>query len=299
MADTKDAVSTFVRTLLVSGFELNNVERFRNHAVVTAHRIDELKAQTNYAFLLADEPGADVVEPFLRDAEGAASPIVVGQLAAPPDGVSVWKPKEFYKALGGRVHEIVHRDDITTVLNELGHNRLPASERGSPEDLLEEYAKQCIQFATGERSRRYGQDRSGEKVPDGIVLGDAVLLFDGKAYGGGYSISADDVRRFADYVTDFNGRYQEYIGRVFAFCIVTGSFNQDDQNLQDKRDEFYARCETQLCCLEASTLGEITLLLRANYAARAAINWRSIFSRLKVRKADVIRELTRISKDGI
>jgi hypothetical protein len=73
---------------------------------------------------------------------------------------------------------------------------------GRPDVLFEEYTHVALQFLLADRVIRYGQERRGEAVPDGIAFaqGQAILPYDAKAYAGGYEVSRDSVRQFGDYV---------------------------------------------------------------------------------------------------
>ena len=292
-------LATVVRTLVLTGFEMRDVRRTDHNCIIRASRYDPFGAQIHYALLIDDTPTRDTLEPFLNAARASeAVPVGIGPWKH--DTIPVVTLADFYRHLGGAVTEdIVYREDLRDVLHALGHNRLPDGETGEPQDLLEEYVKQCVQFLTGQRSLRYGQDRLFESVPDGIALGDAVLLLDSKAYSDGYDISADDVKRFTKYVTDFNTRYEQQIGPIFSFCVVTGTFKRGAASLENRREELYAACRTQLSCMTALTLGEMVELTLGSVPARRSVDWRRLFARLEIKSAALEAEFARVKKDGI
>lgn len=292
-------IPRFVRTLLLNGYTIDSVQRSDAAQIFEAHRVDELGARVAYAFLIATNPGESVMAPFIKRAEELrATPIGLGDFSTPLFPVLSFSA--FYGILGGSVDEgIVYDDELPIKLDHLGHNRVPAGLSGKADDLLEEFTKQGLQFVTGRRSRRYGKERLFEPVPDGIVFEDLAILVDSKAYSAGFRIEADDIKRFASYVTDFNNRYRNELGSIHSFVVVTGNFQQDIAALEGRRGELYAECQTQLTCLKASDLGEMVKQIRLAPNYRKAIAWKRLFSML-VLTPDLLRqEIERIRKDGV
>ena len=290
---------TLVRTLLLNGYTIDSVQRSDAAQTLKIHRIDKLGACVNYLLLAAESPSEDVIIPFQkRAAEFHATAIGLGNFTTPL--FSVLPLAGFYRLLGGSIDEVIIYDDgLPKKLDDLGHNRVPSGLSGMADDLLEDYTKQCLQFVTGRRSRRYGRERLFEPVPDGIVFEDGAILIDTKAYSGGFEIQADDVKRFASYVNDFNSRYSSELGRVHSFVVVTGHFTQSEGSIEARRAELYAECETQLTCLAASDLGMIVEQLRQMPRFRGAIGWNRLFSRLFLTPALVREECERVRKDGV
>jgi hypothetical protein len=288
-----------VRTLLLNGFEIDSVQRSDAAQIFEVHRVDELGARLSYAFLVASNPGEGVIIPFVKRAEQLrATPIGLGDFSTPPFPVLSFQT--FYHILGGSIDEaVVYDDDLPVKLDDLGHNRVPSGASGKADDLLEDFTKQCLQFVTGRRSRRYGKERLFEPVPDGIVFEDLAVLVDSKAYSGGFKIEADDVKRFASYVRDFNHRYRNELGAIHSFVVVTGHFQQDIATLEARRSELYAECKTQLTCLKTSDLAEMVKQIRTAPGYRKSIAWKRLFSAL-VLTPDLLRqEMERIRKDGV
>jgi hypothetical protein len=161
--------------------------------------------------------------------------------------------------------------------------------------------KEGLEFLLESRGWRYGQERLFEALPDGLLLGrdQLNLYFDGKAYEKGFHPSADDIRRFAAYVNDFNKRYGGDLGRLHAFLVVSGSFIAEEQALKDKATDLYAACGTQLCYLAAKDLGEIITILREKPSNRTAVNWMRIFSQMRIKPNSVTAEIKRVAKDQL
>jgi len=295
-----DEIRRLVRTLLLNGFSITSAQRSSAAEVLEVQRTDDLGAQVRYVLLIATHPQESITVPFLKRAEErVATPIGIGEFAqAPP--FTVFSLAEFYRVLGGAIDEtVVYEDDLPALLDELGHNRVPPGLTGKADDLLEDIVKQCFQFSTGRRSRRYGKDRLFEPVPDGIVLDEDAVLYDTKAYAAGFSIEADDVKRFAGYVDDFNTRYRNELGSVHSFVLVTGHFTQDASALESRRSELYSRCHTQLTCVSGMALGEIVRLVRAAPGLRRALDWKRLFSALILTPELVDGEIKRVQKDGV
>jgi hypothetical protein len=80
-------------------------------------------------------------------------------------------PQRFYDLLGGVVRpDLLLRADLADTLEAFGHNKTYPGFTGSPDDLLEEYVKEGLQFLLESRGYRYGQNRLFESLPDGLVL---------------------------------------------------------------------------------------------------------------------------------
>jgi hypothetical protein len=138
-------------------------------------------------------------------------------------------------------------------------------------------------------------------LPDGLAIGrdGLVLLYDAKAYADGYSVSPDDIKRFASYVTDFHRKYERYIGRIHAFVLSTGKFQDSKQSLQGRSDQLYAKCKTKLSCIESGELGKSVSLMRGNLTWRDSIDWHAVFSNLIVTHKILEKQLRSINRDGL
>jgi len=292
-------IRQLVRTLLLNGYIIDSVRRSDAADIFEVHRMDELGACVPYAFLIATNPSEGVVAPFVKRAEQlGATPIGLGDFSTPLFPVLSFQG--LYRILGGSIDEsVVYDDELPTKLGELGHNRVPSGLSGKADDLLEDFTKQSLQFVTGRRSRRYGKERLFEPVPDGIIFEDLAILVDSKAYSGGFTIEADDIRRFASYISDFNSRYHDELGSIHSFVVVTGHFQQDITALEGKRSELYAACQTQLTCLKASDLGEMVKQIRFVPSYRKAIAWKRLFATLTLTPELLSQEIERIQKDAV
>jgi hypothetical protein len=209
---------------------------------------------------------------------------------------------EFYNILGGEIRtDRILLPNLRYVMAELGHNRLPTSFSGKPDDLLELYCEECLEFLLECPVRRYGQERRFEPLPDGLALGRNRfnLYFDAKAYGQEFHPTADDIRRFASYVRDFNLRYGSYVGPISLFLVISGSFSSDKNAIVDKISEFQAECATPMALVRASDLADLVADCAKSVQSRGAINWRRVFAAQLFDGKKFREELRRIRKDAI
>jgi len=291
---------TVIRTLLIDGFHLDAVRRSPGHVVLNVHRYDRFGVSIAYSIVLFEEAAnSTALAGFSKAAEyDRCHPLVVAPAA--PEGVHAISLERFLSLLGGAVDEaIVRRSDIAGVLNTLGRHTLPEGMAGDPEDRLEEAVAAALQFLIGDRAHRWGIDRRFEALPDGVVPAAFVLLYDAKSYSAAYGVDADDVRRFADYVNEFNRRYGSILGSVFAFIVVTGEFAHGDDQHARRSAELYAECRTTLCHITARALGEMVALLRGRASLRSTLDWKPLLARHSVSLADVEAEVARLERDGL
>jgi hypothetical protein len=296
-------LASALRTLLVNGYAITGVDRISPTAsIVSAEKRDRLGARARSTILfIGGSPAANVLEMLSTIASATgAQPLVVTN--ANVTGNPAMPPEKFYELLGGVIQsDRLMRDDLPDVLYAFGHNKGYIGFTGKPDELLEEYVKEGLQFLLESRAYRYGQDRLFESLPDGLVLARPPLnlYFDAKAYEKGFHPSADDIKRFAGYVNDFNTRYASLVGRLHCFLVVSGTFTANNDALEEKANEFYSLCSTKLCHITAKNFGIIINAVREHCGNRSAINWVKILSRLVIEPSAVMDEIDRIKKDKI
>lgn len=291
-----------LRTLLFNGYHLVNIKRIPNAAILNIYRIDFLGAQINYSLLYCEQtPSKAIKSIFSKDAKfNKSHPLFLGDFKI--EGSESILLDVFLNKLGGAVNTgILLQENLSKILDELGKNRLPNGLKGEPDDLLEEYTKETLQFLLNSPARRFGQDRLFESLPDGIVIDQNKLIiqYDSKAYAKGYSVSSDDINRYASYVSNFNIKYGDFFGKIHSFLVVTGRFEQSESSLQKKSSALYAKCNTNIVYLEAKEMGEIVVFLRNNLRARSLVNWKNIFSQLIITKSLISSDLKKSSKDNL
>lgn len=302
-AEVGPSVEVAVRTLLTGGFVLEAVDRNPGYALLRLHRMDEFGAVSRYCFMLSE---AAATEPQLSAAriaaghDGAHLIVVADASILGPEPRVSWP--QLLQLLGGPVLSTGPLDaNFPSVLDELGHNRLPATMSGEPDDLFEAAVRESFQFVLGTRVIRYGQNRRFEARPDGIVLPRAsfAALFDAKAYTSCYEVDADSVRRFSSYVAEFASRYRAYLPRVNSFIVISGTFCQNADALRRRSQEFVAECGVTLCFLTSVSLGRMIVQVRGFPAARGAVAWRLVFGDPIESELRLQEELERIRRDGL
>lgn len=300
----QQGLTELLRTLLTHRFEVDVIKRVSPVcALMNIHRLDDLSTPVNYTILFSiEEPSESTLGLLETTAKAKPSRSIVLSKVKPKGQFTWYTPEGFYAILGGPVTSgIILAPDLPDLLDTLGKNALPEGMDGKPDDIFEDYVKECLQFLVNAPAWRYGQERRFEKLPDGLILGrdGFLLLFDAKAYAGGFPVSADDIRRFASYVRDFSTKYEDALGRVHCFLVVSASFDQGSKALADKSNEMYSTCQTKLSFMEGKTLGHVVELIRENISLRNSIDWRRVFSNEIVTLASVESQLRSLIKDNL
>jgi hypothetical protein len=300
-------IRNVVRTLLLNGYAIDSFARPATGAsLLRVRKRDALGAEARTALLFSQTVSLGLRRRLTGEAQqhGATALLVLtrGVPTAGAPSIREISLSEFYNILGGEVRtDRILVPNLSNIMSELGHNRLPPSFSGKPDDLLEIYCEECLEFLLECPVRRYGQERRFEPLPDGLALGRNKfnLYFDAKAYGSEFHPTADDIRRFASYVKDFNLRYSSYVGPISLFVVISGSFSRDKNAIDDKISEFQTECATPMAFIRALDLANLVSECANSIQNRAAINWRRVFA---AQIFDVKRfrdELNRIRKDSV
>lgn len=297
-------LATIYRTLISAGFVVTNFSRKPSYIAFHAFRSDELGVKTKYLIAFAGQNKFSQTDfTALRKSAKyrSESLVIIGEIEAQVDeDVPVILPDTFLQRLGGAVSSYLPLEPFYHKhLEILGRNRLPEGLTGKADDLFEQYVYVGLLFLLQQRVVRYGQDRLFESLPDGIALGgNILLLYDCKAADEGYEISSNSMRQFADYVNTFHGRYQNYVGRVNSFLVISGFFQRPD-TLDDRSRELISTCGVPLSFLTAKDMGNIIKSLVENPVFRQTIDWKRFFSGGLVNLKTIIKDLNRRRKDGI
>jgi len=296
--------SLIVRSLVGSGFAWPTAETAPNYLMIQAERTEQFGVKVPYlfAFTSCRINSADALTLVQEAEERHAALVIVGDAEDALDGISLLSYEQFFDRLGGPIFSLLPFDpQFSARLAVLGDNKLPEDLKGKPDDLFEEYVHAGLQFLFRSRVIRHGQDRRGEPVPDGVAGGYAapLLLYDAKAAGGGYDMSMTAVRQFADYIVGFHRQYESLFGRLTAFLVISGRFENDAEALAERQYEVMSRSQTPLSFVTAETLGGIVTRLVQRPLFRQTVNWRRVFARPVARLADVDKELTARAKDGL
>ena len=267
---------------------------------------DLLGAEVRILALFTETLGAALEARLAKQAQAqSATPIVIATgTPLNPQRASIVSHAlpQFYDLLGGEVRtDRIFRSDLQSLMNALGHNNLPQGMTGAADDLLEDYTKECLHYMLDCPVRRYGQERRFESLPDGVAFArnSTNLYFDAKAYRGSFHPSADDIKRFAAYISDFNSRYATIIGKIWRFLVVSGSFSTDRDAILERTFDLEAACNTHITFITASDLATSVNVVKDSGAKRSAINWKRVFSPGVFDLRRLKAEILRITKDRI
>ena len=307
MTRERNTLRNIVRTLLLNGYAIDSFARpAAGASLMRVRKRDALGAEARMVILFTEKLSSGLRSRLNGEAQQHNATAILVSTRPGPGGISGAAREinltEFYNILGGEVRtDRILATNLESVMFELGHNRLPPSFAGKADDLLEAYCEECLEFLLECPVRRYGQERRFEPLPDGLALGRNKfnLYFDAKAYGLEFHPSADDIRRFASYVRDFNLRYSSYVGPISLFLVISGSFSGDKNAIGEKINEFQAECATPMAFIRASELANLVSQSAKSLPSRAAINWRRVFASQLFDIKRFRDELQRIKKDAI
>lgn len=301
---TVEDFSNIISTLVINGFHIHQVERFYAMTpIIHTYKYDKLGAEIRYSILFSEDKSETAILQTLEKSAIAfkALPIMVNDNWQSSKVKSYTKEK-FFDFFGGVVNTgLILIPNLSQILDELGHNKLPTGLFGDPEDLLEHYVSECLQYIFESPTRRYGSDRLFEKLPDGIVLckGRFMILFDAKAYKDGFGFDSKTINSLKGYVEEFTKKYSSYFGNIFTVIVVSGHFN-DSQNAQENRaDELYKLCNCKISTITGNELGKIVQLLKNNPEIRGSIDWKNVFSNAIAETKYVQQEINKIHKDNL
>lgn len=301
----KEEIDKLLITLLLNGYHLKKVFRISpNSTIINVYKYDYLGAEIRYSILISSKKPSTSILTRLDKIAGKTNfnsyKIAIGKEEIPD--VTFYLIEDFYKKIGGATNfGLVLHPELPEILNQLGHNKLPKNFSGSPDDLLEAYCKECLQFILKVPVRRYGKDRSFESLPDGLVIGDNsfVMLFDAKAYRNGFAFESDDINRFEKYVKEFRAKYGHFFPNIHSFLVISSQFNDSEKSIQNRSDDLFSRCYTRLTCIKADELGEIAQLIIENSKFRQSINWKRQFSKLYLSPKEIKQEISKLKKDKV
>jgi hypothetical protein len=297
----KEEFTNIVSTLVTNGFQILNVERFsQDNLIINTYKFDKLGAKILYSLLFSknthESPSLNQLLTISKTLN--SNPILISDFIKSKICVS-FTYKKFYDFFGGIIYTgLILIPNLPEILDQLGHKTLPDGLTGRPEHLYEIYVVECLQFIMGSPARKYGQDRLFEKLPDGVVIckNNFLLLIDSKAYSKGFKFKADDIKRFASYVIDFNQRYSSYFGNVFSFLVISGHFVDSKESIENRSVELYKACNCNLTCITSKVLGNIVQMLSCKPEIRTSIIWKNVFSECIIETKLVEKEISSIIK---
>lgn len=299
----KEDLISFLSTLIVNDFQFQSINRIsKGSSIINASKTDKLGAKILYSILVNTANGSQsLVQNLLNTSRSLNSTPLIVSNSLYVDDCKTLSFEEFSSLIGGFVNTgLILIPSLVEIMDDLGYNKLPKGLEGQPDKLLEIYVKECLQYLMVSPVKRFGSNRAFESVPDGIVLGknQFTILFDAKAYGDGFSFTADDIERFAKYVNDFNHRYQPYI-TVFYFLVVSGRFNDSETSIVNRSDALFNKCRAKISCVESGELAKIVKTVSKQPLRRNAMVWSNVLQNPVLTEKSTLQELKRIEKDQI
>lgn len=298
--EDKPTIITAVNTLTTAGFVLSSATRNPGNIILHTYRYDEFGTIQKYCFLISEDLitsnavfGAQIAANHQKE-----TLIIVGHSEVECPHIE-WR--DFVNLFGGPIISSSPLEpNFSDNLIELGHNKLPYGLIGKPDDLFEIFVHAALEFILGGKVLRYGQARLFEQCPDGLAIPSPrfAALYDAKASELGYVITADTIRQFESYIKSFNAKYSAWY-KLNSFIIVSSTFKNMDETLEERAQELLAKTGVPLSCLTSSTLGEIIELFKQSPLMRYGIDWSRIFISFVVKAKEVEKQINKISRDKI
>jgi hypothetical protein len=156
---------------------------------------------------------------------------------------------------------------------------LPTGLLGRSDEVFEDYVGAGLEFLVCHRVAKYGHRRRGESMADGVsFLDPGLVMYDAKAAAGGYEVSLETVRQSADYISDFVTRYNKVVKRVTVFLLVSSSFSNTRESLEDRSMELFSRVGTVMSFLDADTLANAVEHFVHHPRTRQSTDWMKILT---------------------
>jgi hypothetical protein len=290
-----------IRTLTFGGYLLEGANRKPGYALIYMDRYDEFGARQKYCFtLFENDPGEGEVQAAEIAAKYKKATLVVISPSIYPNLPSIeWE--RFINLFGGPVFSLSPLEsEFADHLSQLGHNHLPTGVDGKADDLFEKYIRNALEFIFGCKVIPYGQERRFEPRPDGIIWQREkfTALYDAKAYSSGYAVTANTIRQFSSYVSDFRKRYNQFF-TLNAFIVISADFPHRKSTLESRSREFQADAGVPLIFLKSDMVIEMIKLLAKSPSLRRSISWRKVFTNPVIELSQVKDEIRLIQKDQI
>jgi len=298
--ENRPDIAIAVNTLTTGGFLLEGATRNPGYIILHASRFDEFGTTQRYCFLISEGP---LSEDSVSGAQIAATHkketlVVVGHGEITRPHIE-WS--SFVNLFGGPIFSLSPLEpEFVANLSVLGYNELPEGFTGEPDDLFEILVHSALEFVLGGRVVRYGQARRFEDRPDGLAIPSPrfIALYDAKAYGDGYKVTAETIRQFGSYISNFNAAYSAWY-KLNSFIVVSSTFQHGDKTLDRRSRELLAKSGVPLSFLTTSTLGKIIDILRESPLMRRSIDWARVFTCPIVNSKDVQNQIDTMLRDRL
>jgi hypothetical protein len=274
----RPSLQTTIRTLLLSGFRIENNERQPTHTEIYCSA-PMLGANVPLLLVLTEEDELPAnIRPHVQSAARRSNRTLVTVANAPGPDQLGWA--DFMDSFGGAVPSWRALDDSYLVqLETAGNNAKPDGFGGEAWRLFESLVADGLEFCFGRKVRRLGAVKRGQKVSDMIALTPegSVLVLDAKATSTSFDAEISELRALAEYTHNQRIR-QRGFAEVFAAVVVSKGFDQGASALAEVSREFTSQAGVPVAFLEVTTIVHLVKCLRGQPDLRTGLKWRLLFA---------------------
>lgn len=288
-------VATAVRTLLLSGYTIENSRRQPTHTELECSApLLGIEIPLLVALTEGDEFPSHVREQLARIAKREGRGLIIVAALHGDDQLG-WL--DFLDYFGGAVPSWrALSDDYLVKLETASMNSRPEGFNGEAWRLFEQLVADGLEFCFARRVRRLGAAKRGQRVSDMItqIPEGEILVVDAKATATSFDAAFHELRPLVEYTKKQRIR-QKGSFEVFGALVVSKAFAQDAQALAGASREFVSEVGTPVAFLQASDLAYFVTALRKGPHVRGAIRWRRIFAGGLVERSAFDAELSMLN----
>ena len=271
-------LQTTIRTLLLSGFTIENNQRQPTHTEIYCSA-PLLGTSVPLLLILTeeDEVPSNVRLQIERAAQRSKRTLITVASVPGPNQLG-WA--DFLEGFGGAVPSWRALDDTyASQLETTAKNAKPQGFGGEAWRLFEALVADGLEFCFARRVRRLGATKRGQKVSDMIALipEGGVLVVDAKATDASFNAAISELRPLIEYTNNQRLR-QRGFAEVFAAVVVSREFAQNAESLSSTSREFSSKAGVPVAFLEVATLVHFINFLRREPSWRPGVKWRLLFA---------------------
>jgi len=273
-------VSAISRTLLASGFEINDFQRHPDHVVYSCSKPDSLELIVNYLLAFTDSAvvGSSLLDQVRRDAARTGS---VGAVIAkgPGEGWLSWG--EFTEALGGAIPDWRPlSEEWRRAIRAAGRNDRAFFPSAEPWLAYEVAIADGLTFVFGRRVVHLGGRHRGQRLGDivGQASDEFVFLVDAKSSASALHFGSEYDRALREYVGRQRARQRGSIP-LATVIVVADSFAQADERLLEISRDFLAADGIPITFVTTDDIIALVDRCKAAPALRIRLRWRTLLCR--------------------
>lgn len=267
-----------IRTLLLSGFRIENNERQPTHTEIYCSA-PMLGASVPLMIVLTDEDQLPPdIWPQVRLAARRSNRTLVAIANLPGTDQLGWV--DFLESFGGAVPSWRALDgSYLSKLEIAAKNANPEGFDGEAWRLFESLVADGLEFCFGKLVRRLGAAKRGQRVSDMIaqIPDGSVLVLDAKATSTSFNAAISELRALAEYTESERNR-QRGFAEVFGAVVVSRAFDQNEASLLQISREFMSQAGVPAAFLEVSTLAHFVTCFKHQPNLRTGLKWRFLFA---------------------